>query len=102
MTCISSTEAPKNRASFSAPIWTSSRLRNSGFCVATPTGQLFELHMRAAMQPTACMAEFDTAIVVVNEATCDLEGRPWPLTANILTQRGQTPILLTGCCEATP
>ena len=44
------------------------------------------------------IAEFDTAIVLVNEATCDLDGRPWPLTANILTQRGQTPILLTGCC----
>ena len=29
--------------------------------VATPTGQLLVWHMRAAMQPTACMAEFDTA-----------------------------------------
>ncbi|WP_127112203.1 hypothetical protein [Shimia sediminis] len=44
------------------------------------------------------IAEFDTAIVLFDEAVCDLEGRPWPITAHILTQRGQTPILLTGCC----
>ena len=37
-------------------------MRSSGFCVATPTGQLFELHILAAMQPTACIAEFETAI----------------------------------------
>lgn len=44
------------------------------------------------------IAEFDTAIVVVNEVQCDLEGRTWPITAHVLTQRGQHPILLTGCC----
>ena len=44
------------------------------------------------------IAEFDTAIVLIDEKTCELNGRPWPITAHVLTQRGQTPILLTGCC----
>lgn len=44
------------------------------------------------------VSDFDTAIVVVNEASCHLGNTSWPITAHILTQRGQTPILLTGCC----
>ncbi|SHJ24856.1 hypothetical protein SAMN05444000_106128 [Shimia gijangensis] len=44
------------------------------------------------------IADFDTAIVLVNEVSCALAGREWPITAHVLTQRGQTPILLTGCC----
>ena len=44
------------------------------------------------------IAEFDTAIVVINETACILGDQTWPITAHVLTQRGQTPILLTGCC----
>ncbi len=44
------------------------------------------------------IADFDTAIVVVNESACALGDSQWPITAHVLTQRGQTPILLTGCC----
>ena len=44
------------------------------------------------------VADFDTAIVLIDEATCLLNETSWPITAHVLTQRGQTPILLTGCC----
>lgn len=44
------------------------------------------------------IAEFDTAILLVDKATCALGADTWPFTAHVLTQRGQTPILLTGCC----
>ncbi|GAA6165159.1 hypothetical protein NBRC116590_28630 [Pelagimonas sp. KU-00592-HH] len=44
------------------------------------------------------IAEFDTAILLVDKATCTLGADTWPFTAHVLTQRGQTPILLTGCC----
>lgn len=44
------------------------------------------------------ISDFDTAIVLVNEARCTTDYGEWPITAHILTQRGQTPILLTGCC----
>ncbi len=37
----------------------------------------------------------DTAIVLLERETCGEA----PLRAHILTQRGQTPILLTGCCQ---
>jgi hypothetical protein len=41
------------------------------------------------------IAEFDTAIVVLNPGSCETG----PIRAHILTQRGQSPIVLTGCCE---
>lgn len=41
------------------------------------------------------IAEFDTAIVVLDRGDCNTH----PIRAHVLTQRGQTPILLTGCCE---
>ncbi|WP_299350477.1 hypothetical protein [uncultured Shimia sp.] len=44
------------------------------------------------------ISEFDTAIVLIDEASCEVGGQTWPITAHILTQRGQQPILLTGCC----
>ncbi|MCP9482066.1 hypothetical protein NNA36_08850 [Shimia sp. CNT1-13L.2] len=44
------------------------------------------------------IAEFDTAILLVDKATCALGADTWPFKAHVLTQRGQTPILLTGCC----
>lgn len=37
----------------------------------------------------------DTAIVVIHDRTCGTA----PYETQVLTQRGQTPILLTGCCE---
>ena len=43
----------------------------------------------------------DTAIVILEPRTCP--GDPDAShTAEVLTQRGQTPILLTGCCRAVP
>jgi hypothetical protein len=39
----------------------------------------------------------DTAIVVVHDRICGTA----LYEAQVLTQRGQTPILLTGCCEVT-
>ncbi|MDJ0629071.1 MAG: hypothetical protein QNJ44_12505 [Rhodobacter sp.] len=42
------------------------------------------------------IGERDTAIVLLEQEACG--GAPF--RAHILTQRGQTPILLTGCCTA--
>ena len=41
----------------------------------------------------------DTAIVILDEETCSTaQVKDFPIEAHILTQRGTTPILLTGCC----
>ena len=41
----------------------------------------------------------DTAIVILNERVCSTEEiTAYPLEANILTQVGETPVILTGCC----
>jgi hypothetical protein len=40
----------------------------------------------------------DSAIVVTTTAACENQG----LQATILTQRGQSPIVLTGCCQIQP
>lgn len=40
----------------------------------------------------------DTAIVIIDQETCNGTTH----SAQVLTQRGETPILLTGCCTATP
>lgn len=45
------------------------------------------------------IADFDTAIVIVAKTACTLGDGPISHRAEILTQRGQTPVLLTGCCE---
>lgn len=44
------------------------------------------------------VAEFDTAIVLIDKDDCKLGDQTWPIKAHVLTQRGQTPILLSGCC----
>ena len=40
----------------------------------------------------------DTAIVIIDQQSCGSVA----YSAQVLTQRGETPILLTGCCTATP
>lgn len=41
----------------------------------------------------------DTAIVILDEEACSTaHAKDFPIEAHILTQRGTTPILLTGCC----
>ncbi len=42
----------------------------------------------------------DTAIVIVEPLACGSDGEQHPYRVLVLTQRGQTPILLAGCCEA--
>ncbi len=49
-------------------------------------------------QAFTLIADFDTAIVVLDAAQCG----DMSLRAHILTQRGETPILLTGCCRTLP
>ncbi|WP_204114372.1 hypothetical protein [Shimia biformata] len=44
------------------------------------------------------IAEADTAILLVDEVACETPHGRFPIRAHVLTQRGQTPILLTGCC----
>lgn len=39
----------------------------------------------------------DTAILLVEQESCGTS----PVRAHVMTQRGQTPILLTGCCTGT-
>lgn len=38
----------------------------------------------------------DSAILIVTDQTCDTGDH----SAHVLTQRGQTPVLLTGCCTS--
>ena len=42
----------------------------------------------------------DTAIVLIDQEACQLNSRDYPYQAQVLTQYGTVPILLTGCCEA--
>jgi hypothetical protein len=40
-----------------------------------------------------------TAIIVLNERRCSTpHGDGFPIEANVLTQKAETPVLLTGCC----
>ncbi len=43
----------------------------------------------------------DTAIVILNQRDCTIAADTFAFEAQILTQRGQTPILLSGCCAVT-
>ena len=47
------------------------------------------------------VVDFDTAIATVDRDTCRLGTQDYPLSVDILTQRGETPIVLTGCCIET-
>lgn len=38
----------------------------------------------------------DSAIVILENQTCETGN----ITARVLTQRGETPVFLTGCCDA--
>jgi hypothetical protein len=41
----------------------------------------------------------DTAIVILNDRICSTaEVTDYPIEANILTQKAETPVILTGCC----
>lgn len=40
----------------------------------------------------------DTAIVLLHRRECGTGEQVSPIEAQVLTQRGQTPILLSGCC----
>ena len=40
----------------------------------------------------------DSAIVLLDQKACEAGD----IAAHVMTQRGQTPILLTGCCEVQP
>ncbi len=44
------------------------------------------------------VGERDTAIVVIEQENCSDTA---PFRAHVLTQRGQTPIFLTGCCTSS-
>ena len=41
----------------------------------------------------------NTAIVLLDRDDCVLDGTPYPISADILTQDGTLPVLLTGCCK---
>lgn len=46
-------------------------------------------------QAKPLIGDFDTAVVILDKDSCETGD----LSVDILTQRGQTPVLLTGCCE---
>ena len=42
----------------------------------------------------------DTAIVILHERSCSTtEITNFPIEVNILTQKAETPVILTGCCQ---
>jgi hypothetical protein len=45
------------------------------------------------------VGERDTAIVLLEAETCMVNHTQFPFQAQVLTQKGTVPILLTGCCE---
>ena len=49
-------------------------------------------------QALTLINRFDTAIAIIDKRQC----ASGPYTAHVLTQRGETPILLTGCCAVIP
>lgn len=46
-------------------------------------------------QAKPLIGDFDTAIAILDQDSCPTG----PIAVDVLTQRGQSPILLTGCCE---
>ncbi|MDF0599519.1 hypothetical protein P1J78_02135 [Psychromarinibacter sp. C21-152] len=53
---------------------------------------------RAWPRAFTLIGDRDTAILLIERAPCG----DAPYRARVFTQRGQTPILLAGCCEAAP
>lgn len=41
-----------------------------------------------------------TAIVLLHDRSCSIDGESHPVEAQVLTQRQDLPVLLTGCCAA--
>ncbi|MBT0956789.1 hypothetical protein IV417_05290 [Alphaproteobacteria bacterium KMM 3653] len=48
------------------------------------------------------IGETDTAIALLHRRACPEPQGDAPIEAQVLTQRLQTPVLLTGCCRAAP
>ncbi len=48
-------------------------------------------------QAATLIAPRDSAIIILNKRQCGLGTHEM----HVLTQRGETPLLLTGCCQAT-
>jgi len=44
------------------------------------------------------ISDFDTAIAIIDKRQCQANGVDAFYTAEVLTQRGTVPVLLTGCC----
>lgn len=45
----------------------------------------------------------NTAIVILNQRNCSTDiVTGFPFEANILTQKGETPVILAGCCRPVP
>ncbi|MEM9583148.1 MAG: hypothetical protein AAGA08_08535 [Pseudomonadota bacterium] len=60
--------------------------------------------VRGAEFPKALtlIAQRDTAIVILHQRQCDTEVvTAYPYEVNILTQKGEEPVILRGCCTKT-
>ena len=47
------------------------------------------------------IAPRDTAILVITQGPCQLQDQAMTARATLLTQRGESPIVLSGCCATT-
>lgn len=65
---------------------------------------MLETPVQGADWPRAftLIGERDTAIVLLERESCTRDGASFELRAHVFTQRGQSPILLTGCCTSRP
>ena len=48
------------------------------------------------------LADRDTALLITRAQSCRVRSANWPIAATLLTQRQQTPVVLTGCCLTEP
>lgn len=72
------------------------------FIFPAPTQMGVALETRAEGQdwPRAytLIGDRDTAILLLEHESCE----EFPMRGHVMTQRAQTPILLTGCCSVSP
>ncbi len=45
------------------------------------------------------LAQTDTAILLLDQDICTVDGQTYAISADVLTQDGSAAILLTGCCK---
>lgn len=101
--CVAQTSGQPMECAGTSPDWTLSATNEAAtftFGRASQMTQMLETLAEGADWPRAYtyVGRGDSAIVMVERQSCESDDETGPLTARVLTQRGQTPVLLTGCC----